>query len=218
MNEVELATDAIHKISNGVDDKGAYSIILSTIIVVVFLASQKVLDYYKRKNEITITDNITKTMSEILISINDVSAAMVKLTGFFTKITETMISKDKEKCRMAIKLSFASFEKAIFDYGKDIIINNHIEQKREYIISNVEHIVNSEYYKLFGSLSLYEVDGVRVSSSMKECWKSEVSQFVISIIFNPKLDSITRLNVLHGKLSVRIADFATYVYNKNFNE
>lgn len=218
MSDIELVTTTIDKMSNSVDDKGIYSIVLSTIIVAVFLGSQRVFDYYKRKNEIKITDNITKTMSEILISINDVSSSMVRLSGFFSKMTENMVSKDKEKCRIAIKLSFESFEKAIFDYGKDVIINNNIEQKKEYIVSNIEHVINSEYYKLFGYLSLYEVEGHRANILLKECWKSEISEFVISIIFNSNLDNINRINMLHSKLSIRLTDYSTYVYNKSFNE
>ena len=53
---------------------------------------------------------------------------------------------------------------------------------------------------------------------MKEEWKRELIEDIESIIFNDGLNILDKINTMDIKLSIRIEDYSTYVYNKCFNK
>ena len=75
--------------------------IAPAIVVVIYLIIVKVLDNRKEKAQ-------TKLNVEFTKSINTIS-------NFLEKITHTIVDKDKEKCRIAIKDAFKKIDKEIDD-------------------------------------------------------------------------------------------------------
>jgi hypothetical protein len=71
---------------------------------------------------------------------------------------------------------------------------------------------------VYSTLALYQVSDERPSTAMKEEWKRELIEDIESIIFNDGLNTLDKINTMDIKLSIRIEDYSTYVYNKCFNK
>lgn len=188
------------------------------LMLVIYFFIQRYFDYNKHKNELVVSKELTDTLGNILSSIKDVSASMSSISAFLTRFTDSIINKDKDKCRIAIQLSFSSLEKELFLFGRETIIANNIDKKKEYILAAISKIVNAQYYELYSYLSYFEVNNHRVSYLIKEDWKRELEQTMTSIIFDTNLDTVNRINVLETRLSAQIDDYTTYTHNKTFNE
>lgn len=193
-------------------------IIIIAAMLVIYFFIQRYYDYNKHKNELVVNKELTDSLSNILSSIKDISASMSTISSFLTHFTDSIISKDREKCRIAIQLSFANLNKQLFVFSRDIIITNNIEVKRKYIDSSVDKMVNAQYYELYNYLSVFEVNNRKVINMIKEEWKVELGQIIKDIIFDSNLDATTKINTLGDKLDAAITDYTTYVHNKTFNE
>lgn len=193
-------------------------IIIIAAMLVIYFFIQRYYDYNKHKNELVVNKELTNSLSNILSSIKDISASMSTISSFLTHFTDSIISKDREKCRIAIQLSFANLNKQLFVFSRDIIITNNIEVKRKYIDSSVDKMVNAQYYELYNYLSVFEVNNRKVINMIKEEWKVELGQIIKDIIFDSNLDATTKINTLGDKLDAAITDYTTYVHNKTFNE
>jgi hypothetical protein len=185
--------------------------ISSLITVAVFILVYKYIDNAKKSTTEKFIEKTASNLEHITSSIN-------RTVAFIDNITSKIIQKDKEKFRIAIELSFTSLNKALYDYAKETIINNNIDIKADIIKSNISHLVNNEYYKVYSTLALYQVNDERPSTAMKEEWKRELIEDIESIIFNDGLNTLDKINTMDIKLSIRIEDYSTYVYNKCFNK
>lgn len=170
------------------------------IIVVIYLLIVKLIDSKREKANIKIT--------------NDLVAAINKISNFLDNITTNIIDKDRDKCHCAIRQAFLSSASTIIEFVTKTIINNRINTNRDNIINNVEHLVNAEYYNIYNSLSLYTIEGNKVSEYLKEEWIKEVEKDAIDIIFNEKLDKETKILTFNNRMTIKCQDFAAYVTNK----
>lgn len=170
------------------------------IIVVIYLLIVKLIDSKREKVNIKIT--------------NDLVAAINKISNFLDNITTNIIDKDRDKCHCAIRQAFLSSASTIIEFVTKTIINNRINTNRDNIINNVEHLVNAEYYNIYNSLSLYTIEGNKVSEYLKEEWIKEVEKDAIDIIFNEKLDKETKILTFNNRMTIKCQDFAAYVTNK----
>lgn len=192
--------DEIEVISAMLERYNTTQAIIVATLLVLFLIVSKIIDSKTKKNQIVLSDKL---------------AGLVEMLAVQFKRQE---SADREKCRMTIALSFDSFSKNIFDFGREIIINNNVELKRKFIEPSIVTTINSEYYKLFNTLYVFEVNNHRVSNFMKAEWKEDLINYVNLIIFDKELDTINKLNTLHNKVDSLASDYATYIHNRTFNE
>ena len=192
--------DEIEVISAMLERYNTTQAIIVATLLVLFLIVSKIIDSKTKKNQIVLSDKL---------------AGLVEILAVQFKRQE---SSDREKCRMTIALSFDSFSKNIFDFGREIIINNNVELKRKFIEPSIVTTINSEYYKLFNTLYVFEVNNHRVSNFMKAEWKEDLINYVNLIIFDKELDTINKLNTLHNKVDSLASDYATYIHNRTFNE
>lgn len=170
------------------------------IIVLIYLLVIKIIDAKREKASIKIT--------------NELVSAINKISIFLDNITDNILEKDRDKCRCAIKQAFFSSASVIIEFVSKTIINNHITINRDNIINNIEHLVNSEYYNISNSLSLYTIDGHKVNEFLKEEWISEIKNDVVDIIFDDKLDKETKIVTFNNRMTIKCQDFAIYVTNK----
>ena len=170
------------------------------IIVLIYLLVIKIIDAKREKASIKIT--------------NELVSAINKMSNFLDNITDNILEKDRDKCRCAIKQAFFSSASVIIEFVSKTIINNHITINRDNIINNIEHLVNSEYYNISNSLSLYTIDGHKVNEFLKEEWISEIEKDVVDIIFDDKLDKETKIVTFNNRMTIKCQDFAIYVTNK----
>ena len=164
--------------------------ISSLITVAVFILVYKYIDNAKKSTTEKFIEKTASNLEHITSSIN-------RTVAFIDNITSKIIQND---------------------YAKETIINNNIDIKADIIKSNISHLVNNEYYKVYSTLALYQVNDERPSTAMKEEWKRELIEDIESIIFNDGLNTLDKINTMDIKLSIRIEDYSTYVYNKCFNK
>lgn len=172
------------------------------IIVALYLIVVKLIESKKEKNQIKITN-------ELINAIN-------KISSFLDNITENIINKDKEKCRVAIRNSFQASKMIIIEYVANTIARNNIEVNRNNIIENVRHLINSEFYKTCNDLSMYIIDGLRVNDIMKQEWINEVIEDIINSIYNHNLEKEQKIFTFVSKISIRFDDYVVYINNKVF--
>lgn len=192
--------DEIEVISAMLERYNTTQAIIVATLLVLFLIVSKIIDSKTKKNQIVLSDKL---------------AGLIEMLAVQFKRQE---SSDREKCRMTIALSFDSFSKNIFDFGREIIINNNVELKRKFIEPSIVTTINSEYYKLFNTLYVFEVNNHRVSNFMKAEWREDLINYVNLIVFDKELDTINKLNTLHNKVDSLASDYATYIHNRTFNE
>lgn len=178
--------------------------IVPAIIVIAYLIIIKIIDTKKENNQNKISNELVKSISTI--------------SNFLNNITATIINKDRERCRIIIKLSFDNFEKELFLFVREVIITNNIDKRHDYIIQSLINTINGEYYQVYNYLSAFEINSHKVSSYCKEEWKEELRDSLITIIFDNNLDKITKISEVRVKLNAIINNYTTYIHNKTFNQ
>ena len=177
--------------------------ITPAIVVAIYLIITKIIDAKKETAQSQISEKLVNSITTI--------------SNFLNNITDSIISKDKERCRIIISLSFNNMMKELFTFVRDTIIANNIEKRHDYIIQSIENMINAQYYTVYNHLSIFDVDGHKVSAYCKEQWKSEIKSSIVKIIFDNNLDKQTKISEAETKLNAMISSYITYVQNKAFN-
>ncbi len=175
--------------------------IAPAIVVVIYLIIVKILDIKKEKVQ-------TKLNAEFTKSINTIS-------NFLENITHTIVEKDKEKCRIAIKDAFNSSAMKLTTFVSQTIVNNNIDINKEAILNNIHNLVNGEFYNIYFTLSLYQYDGIKASDNLDRKWIKEVEDDMISSIFNTNLSKEARITSFYNKINIHVQSYVTYVINKS---
>ena len=113
-------------------------------------------------------------------------------------------------------MSFICFESNVFQFCREIIIHNNIEVNRDLIIANISQKVNTEYYKIYSSLSIFEIKEIVVATHLHSEWTEDITKDLINIIFNGQ-DKESRVNQIASKLKLTTNAYSTQVSNKTFN-
>ena len=175
--------------------------IAPAIVVVIYLIIVKILDIKKEKVQ-------TKLNTEFTKSINTIS-------NFLENITHTIVEKDKEKCRIAIKDAFNSSAMKLTTFVSQTIVNNNIDINKEAILNNIHNLVNGEFYNIYFTLSLYQYDGIKASDNLDTKWMKEVEDDMVSSIFNTNLSKEARITSFYNKINIHVQSYVTYVINKS---
>ena len=166
-------------------------------------------------------------------AIQEVSNNVIKLNTVLDKMIQDNSKKDFTKCKNTIELSFICFENNVFkrcaneyrgttavavyyEYGINILLNNNIETNRDLIISNISQKVNTEYYKIYSALSIFEIKEIVVSTHLHSEWIDDITKDLINIIYNGQ-DKEARVNQISSKLKLTMNAYSTQVSNKTFN-
>lgn len=169
------------------------------IVIAIYLIIVKIIDNQKEKTQI----NISK---ELVNSVNTISA-------FLTNITKNIIDKDKEKCKVAIEDSMFSSAMRLITFFDNTIINNHIETNMENIVTNIHNIINTEFYSVYSTLSLYQITDCKVSEYMKKSWMDEIEKDMINTMYDKTLDTNDKITSISNKINYRFQTYITYLIN-----
>lgn len=180
--------------------------IASVIVVAIFLLLYKWLDNKKKSDSEKFINKIGGTLDEL-------SKSLLELSNFVTDITKNVINKDKDKCKAAIEDSMYASAMRLVSFVSTTVINNHIDTNKENILSNIHNIVNSEYYSVFSTLSLYKINGVRPSDYMKKEWMSVVEKAIIEVIYNAALTKEDKILAFSNKVNIKFSSYITYLSN-----
>lgn len=177
----------------------------SLISISIFLLLYKWLDNKKKTESEKFVSSISSTLDEV-------SKSLLQVSTFITDITKNIIDKDKDKCKTAIDdAMFASAMRLTIFVTNTVI--NHVQTNKDNILANIHNIVNAEFYTVFSSLSLYKIDGVKVSDNMKKDWMPSVEKSIIEIIFNDNLSKEDKISSFNNEINLKFQSYITYITN-----
>ena len=130
------------------------------IIIAVYLVIIKIIDHKKESNQAKINSKLVDSIS--------------KIGDFIDSITKNIVDKDREKCKTAINDSFKSSAYSLIKFVTNTIINNHIDTNKETIIINIKNIVNTEYYNIYTTLNIYEINGIKGGHNLNDIFIDKV--------------------------------------------
>lgn len=178
----------------------------SLITISIFLLLYKWLDN-KKKTE---SEKFVSSISDIL---DEVSKSLLQVSTFITDITKNIIDKDKDKCKTAIDDAMLASAMRLTIFVTNTVINNHVQTNKDNILANIHNIVNTEFYTVFSSLSLYKINGVKVSDNMKKDWMPSVEKSIIEIVFNNNLSKEDKISSFNNKINLKFQSYITYITN-----
>lgn len=178
----------------------------SLITISIFLLLYKWLDNKKKTESEKFVSSISDTLDEV-------SKSLLQVSTFITDITKNIIDKDKDKCKTAIDDAMLASAMRLTIFVTNTVINNHVQTNKDNILANIHNIVNAEFYTVFSSLSLYKINGVKVSDNMKKDWMSSVEKSIIEIVFNNNLSKEDKISSFNNKINLKFQSYITYITN-----
>lgn len=206
MNEFQQINELV---DNSIRNSSYISVLISSCVFIAYMLINKVMDYFKSKEK-------NKPFMEMAKAIKDVSDNVVRLNNVLDKTFQNAEKKEIAKTKEVINLAFSSFQNSISRECIDMIIHNHIEENKQYILENINKLISTEYYKVYATLSAYDVNGINVSTKLEKEWIDELIKSIVNIMFNGQ-STDTRISQLNARLMVDINTYSTYTYNKVFN-
>lgn len=174
--------------------------ITPAIIVAVYLIVSDIIKARREKNQISVSNKTVEAISDIKTIITD--------------IYKKKAAEDREKIKSSINNAFDSAAFNLINFVQRTLISNHLDTNKNSVIANIHNAANSEYYIIYQTLSLYELNGKRVSEYIDSQWLKEIETDLIDSIYN---ESLTREDKLMGyvnKVTLRFRTYSNYVQNK----
>lgn len=178
----------------------------SLITISIFLLLYKWLDNKKKTESEKFVSSISDTLDEV-------SKSLLQVSTFITDITKNIIDKDKDKCKTAIDDAMLASAMRLTIFVTNTVINNRVQTNKDNILANIHNIVNAEFYTVFSSLSLYKINGVKVSDNMKKDWMPSVVKSIIEIIFNDNLSKEDKISSFNNEINLKFQSYITYITN-----
>uniref|UniRef100_A0AAU8MLC0 Uncharacterized protein n=1 Tax=Geladintestivirus 1 TaxID=3233133 RepID=A0AAU8MLC0_9CAUD len=207
MEDIQVLNELI---DTSIRNSSYVSVLISSCIFILYSLMNKLIEYFKQRDR-------NRPIIEMASAIKDVSDNVVKLNSVLSKTFEDTQKKEIIKCKTAITLAFNTLQNKISNECIDMIIHNHIEENKQLITENVHKLISTEYYKVYATLSNYEIDGINVASKLDKEWIDELCQSILSIMYNGQ-DSTLRIVQLNNRLNVDINNYSTYTHNKIFSD
>lgn len=206
MNELEVINNII---AESVRNSSYITVIISSGVFLLYTLITHLIGFFKDKNK-------NKPLLDMANSIKENSAYIIKLSNVLDKTLQDTERKQNVRCENAIDSGFKSFGFKLIQEVTNIIAHNNIDANKEFIINNINKLVSTEYYKLYSTLSAYEIKEVNVASKLKEEWIKEIADNIIVIVYNGQ-DAIARIIQVSNRINISINEYSTYVNNKTFN-
>lgn len=206
MEDLQLINDIVNQSTK---EASYWSVIISSTVFIIYTIVIRMFDYFKNKDK-------DKPLLEMSKAIQEVSNNVIKLNTVLDKMIQDNSKKDFTKCKNTIELSFIGFDNNVFKFCREIILHNNIETNRDLIVSNISQKVNTEYYKIYSVLSIFEIKEIVVSTHLHSEWIDDITKDLINIIYNGQ-DKEARVNQISSKLKLTMNAYSTQVYNKTFN-
>lgn len=196
-------------VNDAIKDSSYITVLISSGIYVAYTLIVKIVDLFKAKDR-------NKPLIEMASAIKQVSENVVKLNGVLDKAFQDAESKEQDKIKNVIVLGFDSFKVNISNICNSIIIHNNIDTNKDLIKQNVFRLVSTEYYKLYNVFSAYEINGVNISTKLKDEWIDDITKECLDIIYNDQ-DALIRISQLTNRLDIIADEHSVFVNNRVFN-
>lgn len=206
MNDFQTINDIVNE---SIRNSSYISAAICSAVFVCYTLIIKLVEYFKAKQK-------NKPLLEMASALQENTANIVKLNSVLDKTLKDAERKELRQCESAITTGFTGMAFRIMQSVANVIGHNNIEDNKELIIDNIHKLVNSEYYKLYSSLSAYEIKEVNVATKLDDEWIKEIADNVISIIYNGQ-DAVTRITQVSNRISIFANEYSTMISNKIFN-
>ena len=206
MNDFQTINDIVNE---SVRNSSYYTVAISSCVFILYTLIVQLIGYFKGKAK-------NKPLIEMAEAIKENTENIVKLNSVLDKTLQGAEKKKVRQCESAIDLAFRASSLRIVQEASSIIAHNNIDKNKEFIVSNINKFVSTEYYRLYSALAIYEINDVNVASRLKEEWIKEIADNIIDIIYNGQ-DAMTRVTQINNRLNVCINEYSTYINNKTFN-
>ena len=193
-------------IENTVRNTSYITVIISSVVFISYTVIIKLIDYFRHKDD-------KKSLVEMGLAVKEVSNNVAKLNAILDNLFQDITKKNLEKGKIIIELAFFNFQYKIVNLCRNIIINNNIGINKELIIANITKTVNTEFYRAYHTLSLYEVGNTLLSEFLKDSWKDDCIKDILAIIYNGQEDKL-RISQINGNLSIKVDNWIVYINNK----
>lgn len=178
--------------------------IAPSLVVAIYLLINKILEDRKESKQAKLSSQVIESFA--------------KLNNFLDYFTKNIINKEIDKCEVGIRHSFDKLKSTLLEEAIIVIINNNIIANKKNIITNIQHLVNGEYYVLKNNLKLYTTHYVNVSEFVSEDWKTELYNDIVDIIFNMEFTKDQKIYSLQSKLDSTINEYKNIVLSSNLNK
>ena len=206
MNDFQTINDIVNE---SVRNSSYYTVAISSCVFILYTLIVQLIGYFKGKAK-------NKPLIEMAEAIKENTENIVKLNSVLDKTLQGAEKKKVRQCESAIDLAFKASSLRIVQEAASIIAHNNIDKNKEFIVSNINKFVSTEYYRLYSALAIYEINDVNVASRLKEEWIKEIADNIVDIIYNGQ-DAMTRVTQINNRLNVCINEYSTYINNKTFN-
>lgn len=206
MNDFQTINDIVNE---SIRSSSYVTVAISSGVFICYTLIIRLIDYFKAKQK-------SKPLLEMASALKENTANIVKLNSVLDKTLKDAERKELRQCESAITMGFAAMAFRLMQSVSNVIVHNNIEDNRELIVDNIHKLVNSEYYKLYSSLSAFEIKEVNVATKLNEDWIKEIADSVINIIYNHQ-DAMTRITQVSNRISIFVTEYSTYISNKIFN-
>lgn len=193
-------------IEDTVRDTSYVTVIISSIVFISYTIIIKLIDYFRHKDD-------KKSIVEMGLAVKEVSNNVAKLNAILDNLFQDITKKNLEKDKIVIELVFFNFQYKIVNLCRNIIINNNIDINKEYVVASITKTVNTEFYRAYHILSLYEIKNVPLSNFLKENWKDDCIKDVLAIVYNGQEDKL-RISQINNNLGIKIDNWIVYINNK----
>ena len=206
MNDFQTVNDIVNE---SVRNSSYYTVAVSSCVFILYTLIVQLIGYFKGKAK-------NKPLIEMAEAIKENTENVVRLNGVLDKTLQGAEKKKVRQCESAIDLAFKASSLRIVQEAASIIAHNNIDKNKEFIVSNINKFVSTEYYRLYSALAIYEINDVNVASRLKEEWIKEIADNLVDIIYNGQ-DAMTRITQVNNRLNVCVSEYSTYINNKTFN-
>lgn len=182
------------------------TVIISSIVFISYTVIIKLIDYFRHKDD-------KKSVVEMGLAVKEVSNNVAKLNAILDNLFQDITKKNLEKGKIIIELTFFNFQYKIVNLCRNIIINNNIDVNKEFVVASITKTVNTEFYRAYNILSLYEIKNIPLSKFLKEDWKDDCIKDVLAIVYNGQEDKL-RISQINNNLGIKIDDWIVYINNK----
>jgi hypothetical protein len=182
------------------------TVIISSIVFISYTIIIKLIGYFRHKDD-------KKSIVEMGLAVKEVSNNVAKLNAILDNFFQDITKKNLEKGKIVIELVFFNFQYKIVNLCRNIIINNNIDINKEYVVASIAKTINTEFYRAYHTLSLYEIKNIPLSNFLKENWKDDCIKDVLAIVYNGQEDKL-RISQINNNLGIKIDNWIVYINNK----
>ena len=207
MEDLQTISDIVNE---SIKNSSYIAAIISSCVFIIYTFIIRIIDYFKSKAK-------DKPLLEMSKAMKEIGENVAKLNAVLNKTFEDAEKKEIRQCDRAIQLGFKAMAFKLSQECTSIIAHNNIDKNKELIHSNINKLVSTEYYRLYSSLSTYEINEVNVATKLKEEWVKEIADALETIIYDGQ-DSVIRIAHLNDRINILINDYSTYIANRIFNQ